>query len=89
MSQKIDDTTITVDEVTTTITGGTQAMDVQTQGYGWYVGGGVELWLTRQFAPYIGFDYHKLKGSDLGDGEGILADRHISVSVGIRLHLGK
>lgn len=89
LSQKIDDTTITVDAVTTTITGGTQQIQLETEGYGYYVGAGLELWLNRHVAPFFGADYQKIKGSDRSDGEGLMDDRHISVTLGIRLRLGK
>lgn len=89
VSQKIDDDSYTIDDVTTTVPGGTQVMEYETQGYGWYFGGGLELWLNRHVATFLQFDYQKLKGTDLADSEGILNDRHMQVGMGIKVRLGK
>jgi hypothetical protein len=83
------DQTTTIDEVTTTIPGGTQTLAFRTTGWGWMFGGGAETWLTRAFAFYGEFGWVRLKGKDEKGGEGRIDDSLMLLSFGVKLHVGR
>ncbi len=89
MSQNVLERTSTVDDVTTTVPGGSVTLEYETSGLGWFAGGGLELWLTRHVAFYAEGNFMMLKGSESGAGQGVLDDKHMSVLGGIRLRVGK
>jgi hypothetical protein len=74
-SQTIDDTTVTVDEITTVYKGGSITSDYETGGWSWYFGGGGEAWFKARFAIYGEVGWLGLKGENRNDGEGILDDK--------------
>ena len=78
------DFTITVDEETQLIAGGTQELLYQTKGWGWMFGGGVEIWVAPKFGIYGEFARLKLNGSDTRGGEGTLDDHLTTITIGIR-----
>lgn len=88
-SQTTEDLTITVDGVAQTITGGTQALQLETSGWGWTFGGGIEAWLTRQVGFFGEVGRAQVKGPAVEDGEGELDDALTTVLVGIRLRIGR
>jgi hypothetical protein len=89
-NETIDDVTITAADGTTSIAkGGSQSFELKTAGWGWYAGGGVEIWLK----PYAGFYAEgtriKLHGDALGGAEGSTNEFVTSVIVGVRFHVGR
>ena len=86
-SQTVDPLTTTVDGVSTTVPGGTQRYNFQTRGWGWYLGGGVEVWLTGSLAVFGEFDRSVLKGNAINDEEGTLDERLTSVIAGVKVRL--
>jgi hypothetical protein len=87
-TQTIIDTTITVGDVTTTVPGGATTVDLQTQGWGWYAGGGLEGWVSRSVALYVEVERAVIKGKAQGGEEGSLDERVTSVLVGLRIRIG-
>jgi len=88
-TERINDTTITVGGVPTTIPGGTQVLALNTSGYGYLVGGGIEIWPTPRFAFYGEVGFAWLKGSSRNGGEGTLDDRVLSLIGGAKVHIGR
>jgi hypothetical protein len=88
-NETIDNTTVTVNGVAQTVVGGTQTYAQQTEGWNWLVGGGIEAWVTRQFAFYGELTIAKIKGAPITGGEGGIDDRATSVAIGLRWHVGK
>lgn len=85
--QTMDDHTVTVDDVTTVITGGTQSFGIATSGWGWSLGGGMEAWMKPTFAIYGEAGYAPLNGADTGGGEGRIDDRVVYFAAGARVRL--
>ena len=71
------------------INGGTQILALNTSGYGYLVGGGIEIWPTPRFAFYGEVGYAWLKGSSRNGGEGTLDDRVLSLIGGAKIHIGR
>jgi hypothetical protein len=88
-SETTNDTTVTVDGVTQTIPGGTQQFELKTDGWSWFVGGGVEVWLTRALAFYAELGRAQLKGDALGGVEGSLDDHMTYMLAGARVRIGR
>jgi hypothetical protein len=88
-SETIDDKTITIDGVAQTITGGTQAFELKTAGWGWQFGGGMEVWVIRSLGVYAEFSRASLKGSASDNKEGTLDEGLTALMVGARLRLGR
>jgi hypothetical protein len=87
--QTMDDRTVTVDEVPTTIPGGTQSFGLITSGWGWSLGGGLEGWLKPAVGLYAEFAYAPIEGADDRGGEGRIDDRAMFLGGGIRVRLGR
>jgi hypothetical protein len=85
--QTTGDITYTIDDVTTTIPGGTQTLFFQTKGWGWMFGGGVEVWIKPRFAIYGELTRLKLNGTDTRGGEGTVNDKMTSIVGGLRFAL--
>jgi hypothetical protein len=68
--QTMDEVTRTTDTGTITVPGGTQTYRLDTSGWGWSFGGGVEIWVVRPFAIYVEGGRFALKGSARDEGEG-------------------
>lgn len=88
-TETINAKTITIDDVTQTVPGGTQTLAFRTSGWGWMFGGGLETWLTRAFSFYGEFGWAKLKGEDKKGGEGVIDDNVMMISFGVKVHVGK
>ncbi len=88
-SQTIDQRTITVGEATETIPGGTQDLALETRGWDWVFGGGLEMWFTRHFAIYAEFGRAGLKGDPVQKVEGALEDRALYLMVGASVRIGR
>jgi hypothetical protein len=93
--QTIDDRTVTVGDPTvggTTeeiVKGGTQVFELDTSGWGWMFGGGLEGWVSPTLALYMEGGYDQIRGADRSNGEGLIRDRVIYAVMGIRVHLGR
>ncbi len=88
-TETIDDTTITVDNTTETVKGGTNTTAVQTGGWGWIFGAGMEGWVTNWIAIYAEGGRAQLKGKVRGAGEGARDDRATYLLAGIRVRVGR
>ncbi len=88
-NQTQDPRTVTVDDTSVTIPGGTQNFELKTDGWGWLVGGGLEIWVSPGVALYGEFDYGSVKGNDVNGGEGKIDNKVASILLGLRVHLGK
>lgn len=85
--QTIDDQTVFVDGVETTITGGAQSLDLHTQGWGWIAGGGLEVPASKRMSIFGEGGLAAIKGEDRQGGEGKLDDRVYYFLVGIRVRI--
>ncbi len=81
--------TVTVDDTSQTIPGGTISSGMQTQGWGWLFGGGMEGWLTSKVGLFGEVNYAKLSGSVINSTEGAVNDRVTLLLFGLRFHLGR
>jgi hypothetical protein len=81
-------TTVTIDNVQQVIPGGTQTFELNTEGWGWLFGGGMEVWLKRWLGAYGEMTFNKLKGSPVDDAEGVMNDLYWSFTIGARVHVG-
>ena len=85
----IDDTTVTVDGVSQTLSGGTETYIVKTQGWNLAFGGGANYWLTKRLAIRGGIDYSIFKGNDLGTSLAKIDDGMLSAKFGVTFRIGK
>ena len=68
-----------------TVPGGTQTLEVQTEGWAYLFGGGIEGWVSPRFALFGDGSFYKLKG-EAKSGTDIPIDGHVfTVVAGIRL----
>ena len=80
------DATLTTHE---TINNATQNFLVETRGWSWIWGPGLEIWTSPWLAIYGEAAFGKLKGTPTTGGELRFDDRLRSVTVGARVHIGK
>ncbi len=67
----------------------TQTYSVETGGWGWTFGGGLEIWFNSSFGIYGELNRSALKGTAVETNvEGILDDRMTTVVVGARIRIG-
>jgi hypothetical protein len=89
-NETIDPVTIVTDDVVTTVSpGGTQIVYLNTQGWGWMFGGGLEGWLTNRVAIYGELERAAIKGDSRTAAQGSIDSNALSVLVGVRVHLGR
>lgn len=88
-TQSRDPQTIVVDGVEQTIEGTTQTLVLNTRGWGWYFGGGVETWVTRSIGLYGEVTRAALRGQPDTGGEGLTDDALTSLFVGLRVRIGR
>ena len=88
-AETFTDYTYTIDNVTQTIAGGSQTLQMRTGGWGWLFGGGAEIWIKPRFAIYGEVWRAALKGSNLDAAEGSIDDRLTFIMGGVRVHLGR
>jgi hypothetical protein len=81
-------TTTTAAGVTLTAKGDRQTLELKTDGWGWSLSGGVEVWLTRRFGIYGEASRVRLKGTAEDEGEGGLDDYLTLLVVGARFRIG-
>lgn len=84
-NQTFESVKITVDGVERTIPGGTQKLEMLTEGWGWQFGGGFEAWLGQRGALYIEGGNVIIKGKPVPSGEGFVDDRYSYVTLGVRI----
>lgn len=82
-----EDSVITVDGEPVTIPGGTQTFALETKGWGWLFGGGLEGWVTPRFALYTEAGLAKLKGPAVGAENIERSDSVSYIVAGTRLRL--
>lgn len=87
ISQTIDSVIQPADPATP-IEAGTELFQTDTAGWGWIVGGGLELWLSPRVALLAGLDRAAVRGDAVDGSEAKLAEGVILVTVGLRLRLG-
>lgn len=83
-TQTVDDTIRKVSGVAVTFPGGTETFPVQTHGWGWLVGGGVEGWIRPRVAFYAELGWLALKGGDANGGDASLDDRVMFPMMGFK-----
>jgi hypothetical protein len=65
----------------------TQTLELRTGGWGWVLGGGVEVWLTPAVAIFGEADTAGLNGSSRDDDEGFIDDRLTAILFGVRVKI--
>jgi hypothetical protein len=88
-NQTVDDRTSTTSGVTTTLTGGTQTLVLQSAGWGIAFGAGFEIWPNKHFAVYGEGLSLGVKGGSRDGADGEADDRVNVFMAGIRIRLGK
>jgi hypothetical protein len=83
----LKDRSVTIDGVVTTIPGGTENYGIKTEGWSWFLAGGVEAWFSDRIAMYGEFGRMVLKGDTLQNVEGDFDDRKTYFVVGMRVHI--
>ena len=86
--QTIDDRTVTVNNQSVTIPGGTQTNHHETKGWSYAFGGGMEMWFKSWLAAYADVGRTALKGEQVGGGEAIIDDMKTSFVFGARFRIG-
>lgn len=85
--QTIDAVTRTTDAGPVAVPGGIQTYRLDTGGWGWSFGGGLEIWLARSFALYTEGGRFAVKGSARDGGEGSLNEGLTYLVVGGRVRV--
>jgi hypothetical protein len=88
-TETVDALTVTVNDVTQTIAGGTQEFGEKTRGWNWMLGGGAELWVSKWVGLYAEFTRVKLKGSPVSGGDGGIDEQGTFIVGGFRARLWK
>jgi hypothetical protein len=88
-TQSVNPITGTVNEEEVIFPGGTQEFNLQTSGWSWLAGGGVEIWIKRNLGIYIEGGRAGLKGSPIAGGEGKLDDSLWYFIGGVRFRLSR
>jgi hypothetical protein len=87
-TQTNQDVTVTIDGEPQTIPGGTQTFELNSGGWGWLFGGGMELWITRGFGLNVEFNRAALRGPAVA-GDSLLDEAQTPVLVGARVRIGR
>lgn len=88
-SETVDDLTLTVNNAAQVVKGGTQNFELKTAGWGWQIGGGLEVWLKPAVAFYIDGARAQVSGNAVGSAEGSIDNSITYVMFGVRVHLGR
>jgi opacity protein-like surface antigen len=86
-TQTNDETSVTVDEETQAIPGGTITSAVESKGWSWTVGGGMEVWVSSWLGVYGDAGRAAVKGNVV-DAEGRIDDRITAFTFGARIRIG-
>lgn len=78
-----------VQKTTDTINGASQHTEVETRGWGWTWGGGMEIWVSSRIAISVDAGFAQLKGTPTGGGEVRLDERLRYINGGVRVRIGK
>jgi hypothetical protein len=70
-----------------TLAGATQTIAVDSEGYGWQIGGGLEVWATKWFGLYVEADRVVLQGDALDKSKGEFKDTLSVAWLGARIKL--
>ena len=81
------DVVTVVDGVPRTIAGGTEVFVLNTAGWGWQFGGGVDVWMTPAFALFGEAGSGPIKGGNQDAPEGATDDHITFLTVGARVRL--
>ncbi len=84
-AQTLEEVTLETDEGPVFLPGGSQTMQVRTQGWGYVFKAGAEYWFNRRLAVYGEGGRLFLRGSDVGESETELDDKVAFGVVGVRL----
>jgi hypothetical protein len=79
---------VTIDGATVTIPGGSQTLQMKTQGWGWLLGGGLEVWASRKWGLYVEGGRAVYQGKEVNGAEGLLDERVMYVYGGVKMHIG-
>jgi len=85
--ETIDDQTIVVDGVETTVTGGAQGFDLYTQGWSWVAGAGMEIPISKRIMIFTEGGRAGIRGEDRQGGEGKIDDRVLYFVAGLRVRI--
>ena len=85
--ETIDDQTVSVDGVETTITGGAQSLELFTQGWSWVAGAGLEVPVSKRMSIFGEGGRAGIKGDDRYGGEGKMDDRVFYFVAGVRVRI--
>jgi hypothetical protein len=88
-TQSRDAQTIVIDGVEQTIEATTQTLVLNTTGWGWYFGGGVDTWITRRVALYGEASRAALRGDAVNGGEGFVDEGLTSLFFGVRVWIAR
>jgi hypothetical protein len=88
-TQTVDDQSVTTGQVTQTIPGGTQTLELRTAGWGYVVGGGVEVWLSRWVSLYGDLNRASLKGSAAEIPDLTIDEAAWLAQFGVRIRIGR
>ena len=72
-----------------TINGASQNFEIETRGWGWMWGAGMEIWAASRFAIYADVGFASMKGTPTGGGEAQFTDRLRFVAIGARVAVWK
>jgi hypothetical protein len=86
-TETIDDSSVTVNGVIEPQAGGTQTIEVRTGGWGWQLGGGLEIWARPSFAIFGEFSRTHINGKGQEGDQGELKDYFNAVLVGVRISI--
>jgi hypothetical protein len=84
----LDRTVTAADGTSVTLPGGSQSFHLETKGWSYMYGGGVEVWLSRPFAIFGELNVINIKGKPVGGGDAI-HDRLTTINFGIRVRIGR
>jgi hypothetical protein len=68
---------------------GTQQFEVETTGWSWQFGGGLEAWVTERVGIFGEFGLASIKGKAETEDAGEIDDRLTSILVGLRFSIGR
>jgi len=86
--QTMEDITVEIDGEEQVIEGGTVTSRLDFSGWGWLVGGGLEIWAKPSFAIYTEGGLAGMKGHPREDAEGSIDDRLTYFVAGLRIRIG-
>jgi hypothetical protein len=72
-----------------TIKDQSQTFEVETRGWGWVFGAGIEIWTAPAFALYADAGIAGLRGVPVSGGEARFNDRLRFVTIGARVRIGR